>query len=222
MKCLFEDHGHGSLYDDDSSLSETDYDLLDDAEILKDVYRTKKVLSVADLARKNPKVLRRKANLYLWNSLIVAVFYGMPVIQLVIRYQRVSSVARTHFNLCNFWFLLQALSETGDQDLCYYNFLCAHPLGFLSDFNHVFSNIGYVALGTLFMLLVYRRQRMHNDSEFDRNFGIPQHYGLYYAMGCALIMEGILSASYHVCPNHYNFQFGKNQFISFHFNYIHL
>ncbi|KAG7295437.1 hypothetical protein JYU34_021612 [Plutella xylostella] len=33
---------------------------------------------------------------------------------------------------------------TGAQDLCYYNFLCAHPLASLSDFNHVFSNICYV------------------------------------------------------------------------------
>jgi hypothetical protein len=28
-------------------------------------------------------------------------------------------------------------------------------------------------------------------------------------MGVALIMEGVLSAAYHVCPNHSNFQFGK-------------
>ncbi|XP_044738030.1 SID1 transmembrane family member 1-like [Chrysoperla carnea] len=182
----------GGLGDgDDSSLSETDYDTVEDAELWKDVYRTKVKLSVADLARKNPKILTKKSNLYLWNVLTIAIFYGMPVIQLVIRYQR-------------------ALIETGNQDLCYYNFLCAHPLGFLSDFNHVFSNIGYVVLGILFILLVYRRQRMHKDFEFDKNFGIPQHYGLFYAMGCGLIMEGILSGSYHVCPNHYNFQFDSS------------
>jgi type III secretory pathway component EscT len=40
-------------------------------------------------------------------------------------------------------------------------------------------------------------------------FGIPQHYGMFYAMGAALIMEGVLSGCYHVCPNHSNFQFGK-------------
>ena len=39
--------------------------------------------------------------------------------------------------------------------------------------------------------------------------GIPQHFGLFYAMGLALIMEGIMSACYHVCPNYSNFQFGK-------------
>ena len=30
---------------------------------------------------------------------------------------------------------------------------------------------------------------------------------MHYAMGLALIMEGIMSACYHVCPNHTNFQF---------------
>lgn len=39
--------------------------------------------------------------------------------------------------------------------------------------------------------------------------GIPKHFGLYYAMGTALMMEGLLSACYHVCPNYTNFQFGE-------------
>lgn len=42
--------------------------------------------------------------------------------------------------------------------MCYYNFLCAHPVAGLSDFNHVFSNIGYLLLGALFMLQVRRRR----------------------------------------------------------------
>lgn len=37
--------------------------------------------------------------------------------------------------------------------------------------------------------------------------GIPQHFGLFYAMGFALISEGFLSACYHVCPTNENFQF---------------
>nr|CAD7571328.1 unnamed protein product [Timema californicum] len=88
---------------------------------------TKQFLSVADLARKDPRILRKKSQLYLWNLLTVAVFYSLPVVQLVLTYQ-----------------------------------------------------------------LLY---------------GIPQHYGLFYAMGASLIMEGILSGCYHVCPNHSNFQF---------------
>lgn len=42
-----------------------------------------------------------------------------------------------------------------------------------------------------------------------QEYGIPKHFGLFYAMGIALMMEGVLSACYHVCPNYSNFQFGK-------------
>lgn len=38
-------------------------------------------------------------------------------------------------------------------------------------------------------------------------YGIPQHYGLFYAMGTSLMVEGILSACYHICPTHANYQF---------------
>nr|CAD7403503.1 unnamed protein product [Timema cristinae] len=48
---------------------------------------TKQFLSVADLARKDPRVLRKKSQLYLWNLLTVAVFYSLPVVQLVLTYQ---------------------------------------------------------------------------------------------------------------------------------------
>ncbi|PSN48776.1 SID1 transmembrane family member 1 [Blattella germanica] len=174
----------------DSSLDETDIDMLQDADSDKNVFRTKTFLTVMDLARKNPRILRKKSQLYLWNLLTVAVFYALPVIQLVITYQYV-------------------LNQTGNQDLCYYNFLCAHPFGLLSDFNHVFSNIGYLSLGFLFIILTYRRDVMHRKSDpmYDKSHGIPQHYGLFYAMGAALMMEGVLSGCYHVCPNHSNFQF---------------
>ena len=176
---------------DDSSLDEDDIDLMEDALCDKEVVRTKLVLSVCDLARKEPRILRKKSRLYVYYLITVAIFYTAPVIQLVVTYQNV-------------------LHVTGNQDLCYYNFLCSHPLFFLSDFNHVFSNLGYILLGLLFIFIVYMREK-YDDSLYhnDRGFGIPQHYGLFYAMGFALMMEGVLSGSYHLCPNHSNFQFGK-------------
>ncbi|XP_076277521.1 SID1 transmembrane family member 1 [Lasioglossum baleicum] len=177
-----------SAMDDDSSIDEDDIDLLEDSHYDKDVIRTKLVLSVCDLARKDPKILRHKSRLYLYYLITVATFYTLPVVQLVITYQNV-------------------LHVTGNQDMCYYNFLCAHPLQQLSDFNHVFSNFGYVMLGLLFIFLTNSREHNIIDKEKNKCYGIPQHYGLFYAMGTALIMEGILSASYHVCPNHSNFQF---------------
>ena len=45
------------------------------------------------------------------------------------------------------------------------------------------------------------------DSKQIEPTGIPQHVGIFYAMGFALISEGFLSACYHVCPTTENFQF---------------
>ncbi|KAL0809167.1 hypothetical protein ABMA28_011399 [Loxostege sticticalis] len=139
-------------------------------------------LTLAGLSRATPSANYRRSDRYFWISLTVAVVYALPVVQLLFTYQSM-------------------VFQTGDQDLCYYNFLCAHPVGSLSDFNHVYSNVAYVVLGLLFMLQVRNRRRI------DKDMGIPQHPGLFYSMGLALAMEGVLSACYHLCPNKMNFQF---------------
>lgn len=54
------------------------------------VSSSKKILYVCDLARKNPKILRKKSLMYFWNLLTVATFYALPVVQLVLSSQRVS------------------------------------------------------------------------------------------------------------------------------------
>ena len=48
-------------------------------------------------------------------------------------------------------------------------------------------------------MLNYVIDRMHQtvaraNPAYDRLYGIPQHFGMYYAMGLAPIMEGIMSA----------------------------
>ncbi|KAJ8978861.1 hypothetical protein NQ317_009005 [Molorchus minor] len=177
--------------EDSISLDEAEYDIVNEIETDREVRLCRGQPYLTDLARKDPRILRRKSYLYLYNVLTIAVFYGLPVIQLVIASQKV-------------------LNETGQQDLCFYNFLCAHPLGLISDFNHLFSNIGYILFGVLYLVISYNRERTHRDINFDRHFGIPQHYGLFYAMGVALIMEGVLSGSYHICPTQANFQFDSS------------
>ncbi|KAI1893273.1 hypothetical protein AGOR_G00122010 [Albula goreensis] len=176
-----------------SSVEEDDYDTLADIDSDKNIVRTKKFLCVSDLARKDKRILSKKYQIYFWNISTIAVFYALPVIQLVITYQTVVNV-------------------TGNQDICYYNFLCAHPLGALSAFNNILSNLGYVMLGLLFLLIVLQRDIIHNRALVRNDLaalecGIPKHFGLFYAMGTALMMEGLLSACYHVCPNYTNFQF---------------
>uniref|UniRef100_A0A8C4LW65 SID1 transmembrane family member 1 n=1 Tax=Equus asinus asinus TaxID=83772 RepID=A0A8C4LW65_EQUAS len=79
-------------------------------------------------------------------------------------------------------------------------------------FNNILSNLGHVLLGFLFLLIVLHRDILHRRALeakdiFAMEYGIPKHFGLFYAMGIALMMEGVLSACYHVCPNYSNFQF---------------
>ncbi|OCT93603.1 hypothetical protein XELAEV_18011277mg [Xenopus laevis] len=181
------------VYSDSSADEESDFDAIPEMECDKNVIRAKTFLYVSDLSVKDRRVVSKKYRIYFWNIITIAVFYALPVVQLVITYQTV-------------------LNVTGNQDICYYNFLCAHPLGVLSAFNNVMSNMGHVLLGFLFLLIVLRRDLLHkhllevNDT-YAKDYGIPKHFGLFYTMGVALIMEGVLSACYHVCPNYSNFQF---------------
>uniref|UniRef100_F6SIJ9 SID1 transmembrane family member 1 n=1 Tax=Equus caballus TaxID=9796 RepID=F6SIJ9_HORSE len=187
------DGGHTYQSDTDSSVEETDFDTMPDIESDKNIIRTKMFLYLSDLSRKDRRIISKKYKIYFWNIITIAVFYVLPVIQLVITYQTVVHV-------------------TGNQDICYYNFLCAHPLGSLSAFNNILSNLGHVLLGFLFLLIVLHRDILHRRALeakdiFAMEYGIPKHFGLFYAMGIALMMEGVLSACYHVCPNYSNFQF---------------
>lgn len=36
--------------------------------------------------------------------------------------------------------------------------MCSHMLGMFHDFNHIYSNIGYLICGLAFMIIVYLRQ----------------------------------------------------------------
>ncbi len=172
--------------------------------------------SVSELARKSQVYGREKlvhsfkqSELYSWLTFTVGIFYGIPAVQLVL-----------HHNY--------SLTESGDQDLCYYNFLCTVPSFNLTNFNNILSNSYYLICGCLFMILTWNRQRQYynfldqmaerpspEDSELSSmqlaqeasQYGIPQHYGLFYGMGIALIMEGFFSSFYHVCPSPENFQF---------------
>ncbi|KAM9224439.1 SID1 transmembrane family member 1 isoform 2-T2 [Dugong dugon] len=187
------DGGQPCQSDTDSSVEESDFDTMPDIESDKNIIRTKMFLYLSDLSRKDRRIVSKKYKIYFWNIITIAVFYALPVIQLVITYQTVVNV-------------------TGNQDICYYNFLCAHPLGVLSAFNNILSNLGHVLLGFLFLLIVLRRDVLHRRALeakdiFAMEYGIPKHFGLFYAMGIALMMEGVLSACYHVCPNYSNFQF---------------
>ncbi|XP_055337840.1 SID1 transmembrane family member 1-like isoform X2 [Paramacrobiotus metropolitanus] len=150
------------------------------------------ILHVSDINRKPCTVIKQTSREYGLTLITVFIFYSLPVLQLVM----------THQGL---------LVVTGNEDICYYNFSCANTVGVLSDFNHILSNVGYVLLGLLFILLVRRKSiftsKLRQTVPRLDEYGIPSQVGLFYGMGMALTMEGIMSACYHVCPSYNNFQF---------------
>lgn len=45
---------------------------------------------------------------------------------------------------------------------CYRNFGCSRPWGIFEDFNHIISNVGYIAYGAAFILMV--KSQCHSES----------------------------------------------------------
>ena len=161
--------------------------------------RMKTYLFVSDLSTKlndptKTKSVYQKSQLYLGVLFLISLFYSLPVLQMVFSFSYEQGIS-------------------GNQDICYYNDLCRKPLGLVRDFNHVFSNLGYCVFGLLFMSIVlfkklkYQKFLRENTSIDKEDYGVPTQYGLYFAMGLALFMEGVMSSCYHVCPTNVTFQF---------------
>ena len=172
--------------------------------------RVSQIVYITDLENRpymrqahKPEVKFQQSGLNIWFLFAVGMFYTIPVVQLVL----------TH---------LRSLEETGNQDECFYNFLCSTPYLAVADFNHIFSNMWYLGFGALFVFSTWYRQRKHRrymemrekmirkedkESKYGVPMGVPQRFGIFYAVGYAIAFEGILSACYHVCPTNVNFQF---------------
>jgi hypothetical protein len=117
---------------------------------------------------------------------LLAVFYIIPSAQLVF------------------------LTEEANSEACRFNYGCSMPLAIFKAFNHVFSNLGYIWFGLCFMLLVWVKSKYFKEEQKENSSkqrGLPQQYGLYYAMGLAMVAQGLLSAIFHVCPSNTSLQF---------------
>ena len=91
-----------------------------------------------------------------------------------------------------------------ETNTCYYNNKCKHDFYFIPAFNNVISNILYVIFGLIFIVIV----RLTHKKEINSlEYAINNHPSLYYSMGICLILEGLCSSIFHICPSLLNFQF---------------
>ncbi|KAL6069390.1 SID1 transmembrane family member 1 [Balamuthia mandrillaris] len=134
------------------------------------------------------KKMKKLQPIYLKNYwkllLVVGFFYALPAVQFVI-------------------FQYRAKETTSTVD-CYYNFKCAKRLLGFDAFNNILSNAGYLIAGFSFIVIVFFT---HQCGPGGNYYGLHSDPSLYYAVGLAIVWEGVFSGLYHVCPSRVNFQF---------------
>ena len=129
---------------------------------------------------------------YYWKILIIiACFYILPSFQFM---------------------LFQANDNT---IYCYFNHKCKHNWGYIPAFNNFISNLGYIIFGILFIIYTII------DKKDENGRGIHKDNSIYICLGLSLLLEGIFSSLYHLCPSKINFQFDSTfMFIGIIFAYI--
>lgn len=99
----------------------------------------------------------------------------------------------------------------GQEDQCFWNSRCLTAFGSLPDFARVFTNLGYICLGVAYVFIVRRHKKlMHNilgQYNAGNSVGVSHHYGLFVSLGYGLVMQGVMSAFYHTCPNSVTIKF---------------
>jgi len=96
-----------------------------------------------------------------------------------------------------------AAEKSGNRDTCYYNYSCYVP--FLVDLpiNNMLSHIPYFVCG-----VVVLRYVLHVDHVMSKESTVPPtSLRIFYGLGMALVLEGVGSMCYHMCPMQVMFQF---------------
>jgi hypothetical protein len=137
----------------------------------------------------NPSKRLINSRSFFWKILLlIGSFYLLPSLQFVI---------------------FQSYATDGSNVVCHFNPKCSHPASFpfkMHSFNNVISNIGYIVLGLLFILIV-RCKAPTIEEIAQSDYGVHKDPAMYYAIGCVMILEGLASGIYHICPSELNFQF---------------
>jgi len=208
---MVNSYGKSEVTNEDSSKTE-DVTYKGQNILSTEIKQEKEDIFLSDMCKKlqlpeKSKSVYKKNQLYMGNFLLISVFYSIAVMQLA--------------------FLSAAKQRRlGDNNICFFNSKCQNPLGPFLDFNHFYSNLGYAVFGLLFAGMVFMKNKKFNNllkeakekkcelkktcarlAELDSTHGIPHQFGIYYTLGGALAMEGLMSASYHVCPTTISFQF---------------
>ena len=114
-------------------------------KIKNDLIETEK----GDIQKYKSESIFTKTKMHWMVLIVISIFYSLPSIQFVVEKN------------------LQYV-KTGNEDLCFYNHKCMRRVGYHRDFNHLFSNVGYIIFGFLFIFLVKKRRQQEEKFEEDK------------------------------------------------------
>lgn len=151
------------------------------------------VADMSKLIRNDVWHRRQRSKVYFYLVPLLSLFYLIPSAQLV-------------------YYEKQRAEESGSLEQCYLNYGCSRPYGIFTDFNHIISNFGYIWYGVIFLLLVNLKSRYlpeQNRTNCDHmgKLGIPQQHSIFFTLGIGMIMQGIFSMIFHICPSNISLQF---------------
>ena len=169
-----------------------------------------------------PKALHMKSDMYYWIMILSGIFYVLPAMQLMLAAQRISGQTGSQ-DVCFYNFLCRRTSSHFED--------YGHVF---SNISYLFCGVYFIIHVFIracrrknAMIKMYYESKYPNEKdevdekklkilkknlagknvEFLNRCGIPEQYGIFYALGIALILEGVLSGCYHVCPVNESFQF---------------
>ncbi|KAL7636177.1 UNVERIFIED_CONTAM: hypothetical protein RMT77_012934 [Armadillidium vulgare] len=93
----------------------------------------------------------------------------------------------------------------GCEDKCYFNTLCMSSFWFFPNFSPVFTNLPYIFCGCS-LLHIYHLHEKCRLSKGTKN-GVFNCYDVFRSLAVGLILVGVMSSLYHICPNKITFPF---------------
>ena len=152
-----------------------------------------KLTAMTEILKDDPWFRRNRSRIYCYLVPLLSFFYAIPSLQYV-------------------FLVKKSENMTGTLDLCFHNFECSKPFNVFSDFNHSVSNLSYFIFGLAFIACVWIKslrlpKKQHPKHDHQSETGILQQLSIFYAMGFALVFQGLFSVCYHVCPTNLSLQF---------------
>ncbi|KAB7493909.1 SID1 transmembrane family member 1 [Armadillidium nasatum] len=93
----------------------------------------------------------------------------------------------------------------GGEDQCYFNTLCMSSFWFFPNFSPIFTNLPYIFCGCSLLHIYHLHEKFHLSK--DTKYGVFNCYDVFRSLAVGLILVGIMSSFYHICPNKITFSF---------------